>query len=154
MSEKPPALWLMLDTETTGLLDTRPAVLEVAWMVVRGDTLEQLTPLRQRLTALPWRLSWPQRLGSWSHFDLPVLRGVGSQLPARVLHRRCADMSAARMVAGLPRMETVDPGDGVELDLQCPGQAGTAPHRAAADVRAAWSAAKDLRSRVGEVARG
>lgn len=27
-----PALWLWLDTETSGLLDSRPAVLEIAWM--------------------------------------------------------------------------------------------------------------------------
>lgn len=48
-----PALWLWLDVESTGLLDSRPSVLEAAWMVTDAE-LRQLTPLRTRLTGIPW----------------------------------------------------------------------------------------------------
>lgn len=66
-----PALWLMMDSETSGLLRTTPAgdrvvVLEAAWMVVNAADLTQLTPLRQRITAL-WELpSWRDRAQAWS----------------------------------------------------------------------------------------
>lgn len=60
-----PALWLWLDCESTGLLDSRPAVLEAAWML-SDDQLRQLTPLRQRLTALSCVPSWQDRLAAWA----------------------------------------------------------------------------------------
>lgn len=52
-----PAAWLVCDTETTGLFQDDPradrvGVLEVAWMLVNAADLSQLTPLRQRITAL------------------------------------------------------------------------------------------------------
>jgi oligoribonuclease (3'-5' exoribonuclease) len=59
------SLWLWLDVETTGLIDDRPAVLEAAWMIT-DDELRQLTPLRQRLTAIPWPPTWRQRVARWA----------------------------------------------------------------------------------------
>lgn len=66
-----PALWVFVDTETTGLLrdswrGQRVMVLEAAWMVVDAATLEQLSPLRQRTTAIWERPNWWDRLRAWS----------------------------------------------------------------------------------------
>lgn len=50
------SLWVWLDFETTGLIEDHPAVLEAAW-IFTDDEMRQLTPLRQRLTAIPWPAS-------------------------------------------------------------------------------------------------
>jgi oligoribonuclease (3'-5' exoribonuclease) len=220
-----PALWLWLDVESTGLLDSRPAVLEAAWMITDGK-LGQLTPLRQRLCAIPcaptrWeRLTswlrpdplreWPSRLMSdgvlkmhirsgldadWktaekirdvqdldmaihedhlaalqlldpdgadevplylagagvAQFEARLLPMIGSIYPTQ-LHYRAADVSVARMVAGLPKTVTSwSEADGLQIDPQ-PGvdelRAFGNEHRAAADVQAAYAAARDLRARL------
>lgn len=93
-----PTLWLLLDTETTGLLRAgsrgeRLVVLEVAWMVVDGADLTQLTPLRQRITAI-WELpGWRDRVRAWSRLQLTSSRPVAwSQVPmdpeVRAMHEK------------------------------------------------------------------
>lgn len=63
MTDDAPALWLLCDTETTGFLPSSPVVLEAAWTIVRSDTLAQLTPVRQRLCAIPCK---PSRMQQWT----------------------------------------------------------------------------------------
>lgn len=208
VTDDAPALWLWLDTESSGLLDSRPAVLEVAWMLSDGQ-LRQLTPLRQRLTAIAHRAlalrEWPsllmpeeveqmhvasglaedwrngekirsvQELDELIEADLAAatlalnpespmeihLAGAGvAQFEARLLpaigstvldwcHYRAADSSVAAMTLGVPKNTEV--ADGLELDVQegvDVERATTAPHRAAADVRAAYRQVWDLRSRL------
>lgn len=64
-----PALWLVLDVETSGFIPGArsdvvhmPVVLEAAWTVVDADTLTQVTPLRQRLCAIQ---DYPRPVTSW-----------------------------------------------------------------------------------------
>lgn len=225
-----PALWLWLDVETTGLLDSRPAVLEAAWMVTDSE-LMQLTPLRQRLCAIPCTPRWWERAVSWLRPDplrhwpahlmtgrvagmheesglmwdwksaekvrdvaaldalilgdvvsaaavvlaraepgeepLPVavhLAGAGvAQFEARLLpaigsrvlddwHYRCADSSVAAQVMGVPKVTEPPAGGYLAVDVQHgvdPERAVNHPHRAVADVRAAWHQVRDLRARMG-----
>lgn len=223
MTDDAPALWLWCDVETSGLLDSRPVVLEAAWMFT-DSALTQLTPLRQRLTAIHciptlWsRLTswlrtgslrdWPSELMSnavlmmhvrsglvtdWesaekirdvqdldmaihedhlaalhqldpdgerevlmhlagagvAQFEARLLPMIGSDLPPW-LHYRCADSSVAAMTLGVPKTTQAPPGDYLSVDIQSEDaeRALNHPHRAAADVRAAWHQVQDLRARL------
>lgn len=93
-----PRLWLMCDCETTGLLRTSPTgprlmVLEIAWMLVDAADLTQLTPLRQRYTAL-WELpAWRDRARAWSRLRrVSPQPGLWAEIPmhpkARAMHEQ------------------------------------------------------------------
>lgn len=83
-----------------------------------------------------------------ARFEMNLLPLLGS----RILHR-CyygpVDTTAAARALGIPKVTDPDLGDGLELDIQagCTG-ATTAPHRAAADVRAAYRQVREMRSRL------
>lgn len=90
-----------------------------------------------------------------AHFEAQLLPMIGSVVP-NWLHYRAADSSVAGMTLVLPKVADPDPDDGLELDVQegCDVElATTAPHRAAADVRAAYRQIRDMRARL-EIAEG
>lgn len=77
-----------------------------------------------------------------SHFDVELLRSVGSAIP-EWCHYRTADTSVAAMVARITKLTEVDHGDGLmNTSPVTSSDASLNPHRAVADIRAAWATAR------------
>jgi hypothetical protein len=107
-----PALWLLLDTETSGFLDSNPVLVEIAWTLVRSDTLVQESPLRQRLCAIQdyptpvtqWP-AWKMGEDAWEMHDRSGLRADWNRASTRVGNvAELDDLVHADINAALARM--------------------------------------------------